>query len=80
MHTEEMTEIIKRYTNGEITVVWEPSKCIHSAVCAKGLPEVFQPRNHPWVVMEASDTDTIAEQVKKCPSGALSFFVNGSES
>ena len=31
-------DIIKRYSNGEITVVWQPSLCVHSAICARGLP------------------------------------------
>ena len=30
----------------------------------------------PWVNMEAATTDAIIEQVRKCPSGALSYFMN----
>ena len=30
-----------KYTNGEVTVVWKPGVCIHSGICVKGLPEVF---------------------------------------
>jgi len=66
----------KEYTNGEVTVVWEAEKCIHSAICAKGLPEVFQPRERPWIKIEAAETDTLINQVKQCPSGALSFYMN----
>lgn len=66
----------KTYTNGEITVVWKPNVCIHSAICFKGLSPVFDPRRKPWIVMEAADTASIMEQVKKCPSGALSFYKN----
>jgi len=67
---------IKEYTNGEVTVVWEAEKCIHSAICAKGLPQVFQPRDRPWVKIDAAETETIVKQVKECPSGALSFYMN----
>ena len=34
-----MEDITKEYTNGEITIVWQPKKCIHSAVCKNGLIE-----------------------------------------
>ncbi|UAY51694.1 (4Fe-4S)-binding protein [Ferruginibacter albus] len=64
------------YTNGDITVVWKPETCIHSGICAHGLIEVFDPRRRPWIDMSKADTDKIREQVKKCPSGALSFFEN----
>jgi uncharacterized Fe-S cluster protein YjdI len=69
----------KTYTNGEVTVVWKPGICIHSTVCwktATGLPEVFDPRKRPWVNIEGATTIRIVNQVKKCPSGALSFFYN----
>ena len=42
-------DITKEYTNGEVTVVWKPNTCIHSAICANGLHQVFNPKNRPWV-------------------------------
>lgn len=71
-----MKEITKKYTNGEITVVWKPDTCIHSAICFKGLHEVFDPHKRPWITLANSDTEEIVEQVKKCPSGALTFYLN----
>ena len=69
-------EIIKNYTNNEVTVVWQPAKCIHSAICFKGLPHVFDPRKRPWVSLENETNQQIIEQVKSCPSGALSYFMD----
>jgi uncharacterized Fe-S cluster protein YjdI len=68
----------KRYTNGETTVVWKPELCIHSGICARGLPQVFSPKRRPWIEMEHSDTVTIEKQVAACPSGALSIERNRS--
>ncbi len=63
----------KEYTNGEVTVVWKPSLCKHSAVCVGGLPEVFHPKELPWITVERSTTEKIVNQVRKCPSGALTI-------
>ena len=71
-----MKNIIKKYSNDDIKVVWEPAKCIHSAICFNGLPQVFDPGKRPWVNIEGADTATITEQVKACPSGALSLLKN----
>ena len=68
--------IKKEYSNGTITVKWEPSKCIHSAICKRGLPSVFKPAEKPWIQMGEINSETIVEQVKQCPSGALSFYYN----
>ncbi|MDO5979935.1 (4Fe-4S)-binding protein [Flavivirga spongiicola] len=67
---------IKEYSNGETTVVWEAEKCIHSAICAKGLSEVFKPKERPWIKIDAASTDAIINQVKQCPSGALRYYMN----
>ena len=66
-------DVIKRYTNGEVTVIWQPSLCVHSAICFRGLPAVFDPRRRPWVVLDGHTSDAIITQVEECPSGALSF-------
>lgn len=68
--------IKKEYTNGEVTVVWQSGKCIHSAVCVKNLSAVFQPQTQPWIKLENATTDEVINTVKKCPSGALSFYLN----
>lgn len=69
-------DIKKEYTNGEITVVWQSGKCIHSGNCVRNNPEVFQPREKPWIKIEGSSTEKIIDTVNKCPSGALSYYKN----
>lgn len=64
------------YSNGEITILWKPKICAHSGICVKGLGEVFDPKRKPWIDMSKAETDHIIEQVKKCPSGALSINMN----
>ena len=71
-----MKDITKKYSNGEVTIVWKPNTCIHSAICFKGLSEVFDPQKRPWITPEGANTERIIEQVKKCPSGALTYYLN----
>ena len=65
-----------QYTNNEVTVVWKPDTCIHSRICWTELKEVFDPTKRPWININGGDTERIIEQVRKCPSGALSYFMN----
>jgi uncharacterized Fe-S cluster protein YjdI len=71
-----MKSVKKEYTNGEVTIVWQNSLCQHSAKCVRGLPSVFNYAVHPWINAEGATTEEIIEQVKKCPSGALGYFLN----
>ncbi len=72
----ESKEIIKEYSNEDITVVWKPKSCIHSKKCWKELLQVFDPRKRPWVNMEGASTAKIKKQIEACPSGALSYRSN----
>lgn len=72
-------EIKKEYTNGELTVVWKPQKCIHAGECVKALPNVYQPNEKPWIKAENASVQELKDQIAKCPSGALSFVMNGEE-
>ncbi len=74
-----MKDITKKYTNGEVTIVWKPAMCIHSAICFNGLGDVFHPQELPWITPEKSTTKNIIDQIKKCPSGALSYYMNAEE-
>jgi uncharacterized Fe-S cluster protein YjdI len=74
-----MKDITKHYSNGEITIVWKPSLCIHSTKCWKGeegLLSVFNPSKKPWINPEGGTSEDIIKRVNNCPSGALSFFYN----
>ena len=64
----------KKYTNGEVTILWKPNLCIHAGNCVQGLPKVFRPKEKPWIQPEAASSQALIEQVKKCPSGALSIL------
>ena len=77
-----MKDITKKYSNGEVTIVWQPAKCIHSTICWKGdngLDSVFNPRERPWIKPEGATTEAIINQVKQCPSGALTYFMNNEQ-
>lgn len=70
----------KEYTNGEVTIVWQPDLCTHSGNCVRGLPNVFKPRKRPWINITEASSKELVEQVLKCPSKALSFYQNLPES
>lgn len=69
-------EITKKYSNGEITIVWKPENCIHSGVCVRTLPQVYKPKAKPWITIENASSEELKTQVSKCPSGALSYYRN----
>lgn len=71
-------QIVKQYSNKEVTVIWKPKLCIHAAVCVKTLPEVYKPDEKPWILPENASGEALIAQIKKCPSGALTYKVKDS--
>ena len=74
-----MKDISKKYSNEDITIVWKPAICAHSTLCwkgEKGLKQVFNPMEKPWIKPEGASTEEIIERVNNCPSKALSFYYN----
>lgn len=63
----------KEYTNGEITILWKPELCIHSGVCVKTLPQVYNPKERPWIKIDNATSNELINQIRKCPSKALSI-------
>lgn len=61
------------YPAAGIVVHWDSSLCIHSRRCFGSLPEVFRPRERPWIQVEHATEERIVATVENCPSGALSW-------
>ncbi|MEM9687742.1 MAG: (4Fe-4S)-binding protein [Bacteroidota bacterium] len=68
----------KQYLNEEITITWNPQKCTHSGNCVRGTPDVFKPKERPWVKIDAASSEEIMKTIDTCPSGALSYQKNKS--
>ncbi len=66
-----MTE--RTYQTDTIAVHWDSSRCIHTGICLKTLPAVFDLKTRPWVTVDGADADTIAAAIDRCPSGALRY-------
>jgi uncharacterized Fe-S cluster protein YjdI len=63
----------KEYEGREATVTFEPRRCLHAAECVRGLPQVFDLDQRPWVQPDGAAADRVAEVVRRCPSGALQY-------
>jgi uncharacterized Fe-S cluster protein YjdI len=63
----------KEYKKEDITILWKPEICTHSGKCARGLANVFKPKEKPWIQTENASKEEIIKQVMACPSKALSI-------
>jgi uncharacterized Fe-S cluster protein YjdI len=61
------------YQDDGITVTWDPTLCIHTAICLRLLPEVFDVNARPWIDITGADADAIAATVRACPTSALRY-------
>lgn len=66
-------ELGRAYPAHSITVFYDPARCRHYAECVRGLRPVFDPRQRPWIRPEAGDPETIADVIRRCPTGALHY-------
>ena len=66
-----MSQRLQVYETPDIVVTFDPSVCIHSGVCVRGLPAVFDVGRKRWVRPEAARAEEVERQIAKCPSGAL---------
>ncbi|MCI7239133.1 MAG: (4Fe-4S)-binding protein [Anaerococcus sp.] len=64
---------MKKYETDELTIYWDPDICQHAGKCTKGLPDVFDVEERPWVMPEKSSAEEIMKVIDKCPSKALSY-------
>lgn len=61
----------RRYDGTDATVTYDATRCIHAAVCVRGLPAVFDPDRRPWIAPDAAPAQDVLAVVQGCPTGAL---------
>jgi uncharacterized Fe-S cluster protein YjdI len=66
----------REFSNSEITVTYDPCTCKQSDNCAKQLSSVFRNSVIPWIDINGASSAQIIKQIKKCPSGALKYYLN----
>jgi len=63
----------------EITVHDNRGICAHAGYCTDGAPDVFRLREEPFVDPDGAPRDEIVATIGRCPSGALSYSIDGVE-
>jgi len=70
----------KNYVGKGITIHDNRKICSHAAECVNNLPSVFKLNARPWISPDAAETEEeIVNIIRKCPSGALSYSIDGIE-
>ncbi|MDC7998185.1 (4Fe-4S)-binding protein [Gilvibacter sediminis] len=70
-----MNAPLHQYSSSDLTVTFEPKKCINAERCARELSSVFRTSVIPWIDLEGAPLQQIVKQVRRCPSGALSCSI-----
>jgi CDGSH-type Zn-finger protein/truncated hemoglobin YjbI len=68
-----------RYDGAALTVLDNRGICQHSGFCSDRLKTVFRVGEEPFVAASGGRMDEIIRAVRTCPSGALSYTIDGHE-
>jgi len=67
------------YQAKRITIHDNRSICAHAGLCSDGLASVFRTKREPWIDPAGAEAEAIIETIRRCPSGALSYSLDGVE-
>jgi CDGSH-type Zn-finger protein/truncated hemoglobin YjbI len=68
-----------RYVGQQVTILDNRGTCQHSGYCTDRLSTVFRLDTEPFVAPSGGRMDEIVRAVRDCPSGALSYAIDGHE-
>ena len=69
----------KSYAGKRITILDNRALCAHVGYCTDGLAKVFRHHDRPWIDPDGAPAEEIIATIRKCPSGALSYAIDGAE-
>jgi CDGSH-type Zn-finger protein/ferredoxin len=65
------------YEGRSITLHDNRSICAHAGLCTDRLASVFKYGSEPWIDPDGAPVEAIVDAVRRCPSGALSYSIDG---
>lgn len=68
------------YAGQQVIIIDNRGTCQHSGFCTDRLSTVFRLKQEPFVAPSGGRMDEIIRAVRDCPSGALSYAIDGTES
>ena len=77
--SERVPDRRKTYTGKKIAIHDNRALCVHAGVCVSSLPSVWRLKQRPWIDPDAADVAHIIDVIEQCPSGALSYSIEGEE-
>ena len=69
----------KEYAGKKVTILDNRALCSHAAFCTDELNEVFRHHDQPWIDPDGAAVEEIIATIRKCPSGALGYAIDGVE-
>src|SRR5437660_9336653 len=67
------------YQGRRITIIDNRGICAHAGYCTDELKSVFRMKEEPWIDPDGAKVEEIVATIRKCPSGALSYALDGAE-
>ena len=75
--SDRVPDCVKDYAGRNITIHDNRGVCSHDGACIRGLPGVFDREAKPWIDPNGAARHEIIETIERCPSGALSYSLEG---
>ncbi len=74
---ERIPDTVDNYHGKEITIHDNRCVCARAGHCTSNAPSVFRSDRTPWIDPNGASADHIADAIRRCPSGALSYSRDG---
>ena len=75
--TPRTRDVTRSYEDERIRVLWDATRCIHTGICLRELPGVFDVKARPWIDLSNGGAEQIAATVRACPTNALRYEAIG---
>jgi len=67
------------YAGRRIAILDNRALCAHVGYCTDNLARVFRHHDKPWIDADGAAVEEVIATIRKCPSGALSYAIDGVE-